>query len=677
MIRIVIVWVLCVLVLSDTSAQSLEDLNFLEAALDNRNISAVDTFFKSLDGIDVDPYDQEENNYRWQGIAVKYLYQNSEHEQLFSFIDDCLVNADLERQGDLILLKGEYYRYISKPDSTIKYLDIYLNKYPNDLDKSLKAYWHKGIAYDMKGNSSESIKILVEADSLGQESQDTFIRSRILNSIGVVANSNRSYELALEYYKKSYTLIDTLNDQEGLAMYYLNIGDSYKYLKEYEKSRISVDKSIGISRNHNLTNTLLNGLGAKGYLYYQQGDLDNATKIYEEKLEVERTIGNDQRLASSILTLAYYHSLRKDRKKAYGFFNEAENMLKDIQVDQLKNQMYAVKKEISYNFGDYKQAYQDFARYKGFKDSLNEVGRKAELDDLLVKYETEKNEKEIVTLNLENEKKDSVIRRSRIVQGLFGSLALALIGLMFFVRKQFQNKSLLQDKQLELEQEKIKQLEAENKLVSLSSMLNGQEEERNRLARDLHDGLGGMMASISNRYSSLIMNHPSLPSSESTKTQAMINEACEELRRISRDLVPASLYLMGLDGAVEDMMERYQSEYNLVFDLQVIGKAKSLDEKQKVLVYRMIQELLHNTIKHAEADHVLVQLHYDNEDLKLLVEDNGKGFNIEDKYQGLGMRSLQSRIDFLGGNIQPYSEKGKGTSIQISIPYSYDKSFVG
>ena len=667
---------MCVWLRWNGHAQNLDQLVYMEEAADVNNFTAVDSVLKTIGEIEVSPYKNKEVDERWQDLIMAYYYQKSTADTLFLFIDDCVAESEGDRKVALLINKGMFYRYHNMPDSTIKYMDLVINNYSSPLDYKLKAYWHQGIAYDNIGKGKKSIEILVRADSLGQESQDTLIRSRILNSIGVVANYNRSYELGLEYYIKSYSLIDTIQDKAGLAMYYLNIGDCQKSLTRYKDSETSLNKAIEIAREGGLKHILLNALGTKGLLFFIQNDLNGATEIYEEKLGVERTLGDDQLLTSSLLTLSYYHSLRKDKERAYGFFDEAISLLKNMDKDHLKNQMYAVKKEISYNFGDYKQAYKDFARYKNFKDSLNEVSRKNEVDDLLIKYETEKKEKEILSLNLDNEKKDSVIRRNWTIQGLLGSLAVTLLGLFFFVRKQFQSKTLLQEKELEIEKEKIKQLEAENKLISLSSMLNGQEEERNRLARDLHDGLGGLMASISNRYSNLVSNNNSLPEMESRKTQLMINEACEELRRISRDLVPASLYLMGLNGAVEDMMERYQSEHKLKFNLEVIGEAKKLDEKQKVLIFRMIQELLHNAIKHADAENVVVQLHYDHDQLLLLVEDDGRGFDLKRDYKGLGIRSLQSRIDFLGGTLQPYSELGKGTSIQISIPYSYDKSYI-
>ena len=202
-------------------------------------------------------------------------------------------------------------------------------------------------------------------------------------------------------------------------------------------------------------------------------------------------------------------------------------------------------------------------------------------------------------------------------------------------------------------------------------MLKGQEEERSRLAKDLHDGLGGMLSGVKlsfvNMKENLIMDAESVTSFE--KSILQLDNTIAELRKVAHNLMPEALVKFGLKNAILDFCNSMQLSSKTKIIFEQLGTERLLSNTADLYIYRIVQELINNAIKHADADQILVQLTKTNDKVLLTVEDDGKGFNTEliRSAKGIGLKNIQQRVDYLKGKIDIASQAAEGTSVNIEL----------
>jgi signal transduction histidine kinase len=214
-------------------------------------------------------------------------------------------------------------------------------------------------------------------------------------------------------------------------------------------------------------------------------------------------------------------------------------------------------------------------------------------------------------------------------------------------------------------------LEKDRQLVAVDSLLKGQEEERSRLAKDLHDGLGGLLSgvkfSLSNMKDNLIVTPDNMAVFE--RSLDMIDTSIKELRRVAHNMMPEMLIKFGLDEALKEYCNSINATKLVAVKYQSFGMDVRPDSSKEIIIYRIIQELLNNVLKHAAATEVLVQLMKEEKRLSVVVEDNGKGFDtaILETNKGAGWTNIRSRVDYLQGHMDIKSEAEKGTTITIDV----------
>ena len=208
-------------------------------------------------------------------------------------------------------------------------------------------------------------------------------------------------------------------------------------------------------------------------------------------------------------------------------------------------------------------------------------------------------------------------------------------------------------------------LENERENIALRSLITGEEKERSRIAKELHDGLGGVLAVSKIHTSKLLLKQPE--TQELIKINELIDTAAKESRRISHNLLPEILIRKGLDAALTDFITSVKESHLLDASYHSINISMNLSKSFQLSVYRIVQELMNNIIKHSEATEALVQLHQDNGKLTITVEDNGKGFSNEQVNEGIGISNIKSRLSLLKGSFDINSSASNGTSVFIEL----------
>jgi signal transduction histidine kinase len=212
-------------------------------------------------------------------------------------------------------------------------------------------------------------------------------------------------------------------------------------------------------------------------------------------------------------------------------------------------------------------------------------------------------------------------------------------------------------------------MQREKQLSTLDAMLQGQEEERGRLARDLHDGLGGMLSGIQQTLFQMKGNQilPETAATGLNQVIAHLDASISELRHIARNMMPEALVRFGLKDALQDYCDYVQETADLTILFQSYGLEERLSQQTEVVLFRIVQELLNNVIKHAGATQAIVQVLRHENKLHLTVEDNGKGMDLAavEKAPGVGWVNIRSRAGYLNGALDLHSLPGKGTSVSI------------
>lgn len=223
-------------------------------------------------------------------------------------------------------------------------------------------------------------------------------------------------------------------------------------------------------------------------------------------------------------------------------------------------------------------------------------------------------------------------------------------------------------KQLHLQQ--IHELETEKQLSSTQLLLKGQEDERSRQAKDLHDGPGGLLSGVQLQLEAMKGNLILSAENAITFHRALnkLDESIGEMRRVAHNMMPEALIKLGLQQAVQDYCDSLLHHQRFIINFQMFSLEERMDSSVEIVLYRIVQELLNNAVKHSNASWILIQMMgQDDGYLSITVEDNGKGFDTEriDVMKSAGIRNIESRVNYLNGTMNIKSSPGKGTSVFI------------
>jgi len=568
-----------------------------------------------------------------------------------------------------------------------------------------------GIAYIESNIFDSAIVYLEKAVGVAGEMGDSLRMSKILSNIGNVYINQNNRTKALEYYLKSVGGWERAADQTGLASLYSNISQLFSDQMEYPKAIEYGNKGLALARqigdDYSTVNAMVNLSGTytklkqfeKAFdllnqalpLAVKNGNIEQIETVYDdlggyyfEKMDYRpsltnylsaytyaKQMDNKYHLCNTYTVLAVVYLKLGEDAKARKYSLLAEELAKKVGARADLKQIYQTRAEIEQKSGNYKIAADYFSKRITLSDSLFESETSGKIADMEARYQNEKKQLEIKQLESDKEMQGYSIRQKSVLNYiLIGSLA-ALLTVGFLGFRNLRNRHQLAKQQDELQQQRIRELEKDKQLVAVDSLLKGQEGERSRLAKDLHDGLGGLLSgikfSLSNMKNNMVITADNLAVFE--RSLDMIDTSIRELRRVAHNMMPEMLTQFGLDEAVKDYCNTINSTKMLSVKYQSLGMESRLESTSEIIIYRIVQELLNNTMKHAAATEVFVQLIREGNRLNVVVEDNGKGFDMSaaEEHKGAGLVNVRSRVDYLKGQLDIHSERGKGTLVNIEL----------
>lgn len=545
---------------------------------------------------------------------------------------------------------GIYFSYDRfKSQKLYQKADDYLKWYTTPEAYRYRArLWHNyGALEQHNGRKQNFLKITLEnCIPFAEKSGDTDLLIGYFTDVGMIFANDKEYDKALEYYHKALSQVEKSDQKnESLLWTYLNMFDTY-LVKANENSVANLYKET-MELWKQYPNSKLTGYVYRNEARYLSliGKTDEALKSINKGIDfvLKNNIPWD------------YISLEYQKIQIYkisGRFEEAKQELEKLLQNPINQQILADKLNLTYELaeiesklGNYQKSYELMLAYRDLQNNIIAQNDKKMLADMELQYRTTEKEKAI--LLLENQNKLNKIF-------LFGSIfiVLILVAWLFYAWKARQKRHK-KDSQLRKQQQEIEVTHA---------LMEGEQQERNRLAQELHDGLGGRITGIKMKAEMLAKTTHKTP--ELNKIIQQLDVAIVELRNTAHNLVPPTLQKYGLRKAITDFCQSLQSDKQRI-KIYTDGLETLTDRKWQLSVYRIAQELLTNAVKHSEASVILLQCTFKNGLLLIEIEDNGKGFDTKSVSRNMGLNNIETRVSYLGGKMDFFSEKGVGTTITI------------
>lgn len=595
--------------------------------------------------------------------ATKFFYSNRDSGmfylekagELAQRSGDLDVAAEcLKSKGDLFSINGDFRRA----------KDLYLQGKELAWNAKDQLLWIRiccnlGIAYKNLGKMDSAISVVngVSEDfaKVLRTHEDSIVLALHYIQLFDLYRAQGFPEDAIYYGEEGHHLSSILNYQRGIG-YGLYIQGLKRYKEEPAAAMKYCDSALAIARAGKISELEVFIRSLRADIYIAGGQYKRAEA--ELLPDLSMNAGSIRLVTWSKLSKVYYHLGEYSRSLQY--FQQALDLANVLGynaelVATLENGIALYEK-----MGNYQQAFSLLKRLDEVKAAMASEKIKLDYDRAALRFRADQKDKELAKAQSILAQKESRLNRQSwlIVTTTLSCVVIIVIAWLIY----------WQQKRLQVQ--RIRNLVAEKEIQMLGAAMEAEERERSRIAKDLHDGIGGILSAMKMRFSIFRNEYPELRrSDEYNKTLSMLDEASSEVRKTAHNLMPEPLNRCGLDEAVQLFCEKMSTAGRLKIDYQSVGDIGRFNTFFELTVYRMVQELVNNIIRHSGARHSYVQLSRLQDIMMISVEDDGSGFDrskIENS-AGMGIRSIKERVRTLGGTVEIDSSEGNGSSIYVEL----------
>lgn len=641
---------------AETSTDPLEQLEALDTLIYRNRRANIDAFVnysqqyiataKSID------------SFEWAAkkmINLSYSLTSIKNNpnRTLEMIDSLLLNKDQINNGFLLgslyLKRGGANFRLDLQQAVLDYQDAISNYGVNDSVYVADAHLFSGQAYANLGKFVPAGENYKKAYEIFEALKDYEYMYYARQGITTMYSMNGFYDKAKEERQKNIQKIQELGLEHHLVTAYYNQALDHDKLGEYEaflQNLLLAEEAMGMDTQAPINPT------TKMYVYcklvdHYAGNNDLLTaKKYLDLLEENNEASPDD-LINQIQyndAMANYHLAAGNLDKA---LKHAQARLAHAKVLKLEEDImnsHLMLSKVYQAKGDYKTGLASRDSYQSIRDSIFNRTNANSLAYYQTLYETERQQRLLdeQNANIQLLEKDNLAARKRSIFLVMSIIAIFTIILLYRNRRNLEKEKALQE-------------------VYSQELLQSQEEERKRISKDLHDGLGQKLLLIKNR----------IRQSNDVETQGLVDTTIEEVRGISRNLHPFQLQELGITRAIENTIRQIDENTHLFISSEIDNIDDCFDKKQEVNLYRIVQESLSNIVKHAKAEAGKVTLKKKANTIFLTIKDNGNGFDFQEKYTNttsLGLKTLLERTRLLEGQMKVQSKPDAGTTLQFQFP---------
>lgn len=568
----------------------------------------------------------EKENYLF-GIGTAYLCLSlangtkSRYEISYDFAQKALHLAELIKNDSLKAYslisissyhynRGNYDIAIEKALAALKIFDT-----RKDITGILKTKVFMSQVYQLKNDVRKAESILQETLLLFPQISEAKIRINALHTLANVYGMEGKFKEALELDSIGLAICEKEKAHYLKSALYDNMGNCYMYSNRYEEAK----------------------------------------KYFLLCLDIDSSFENKKQMSDSYLNLGNLMLMQKKYVTAEQYLNHSVFLANSTGYKQGKLMAYKILSDVFNETNQHENALAALKMSYKIKDSIINENTESKIVELETVYQTEKKEQQLEL------QKAEITRKNYLLWGMIGGLVLLLTsGFAFYRKRQLQNK-------IEMQAEVMKQQD-----LATRAIINAEENERKRIAADLHDGVGQMMSAAKMNLSAFETELSFKDESQKIsfeKLIGLVDESCKEIRSVSHQMMPNALLKSGLASAVKEFIDKIDNRI-IKINLHTEGLNERLDSNTETVLYRVIQECVNNVIKHSAANNLDISLIKDADGISATIEDNGRGFDIKDKqkFEGIGLKNIRSRVEFLKGTVDFDSSPGNGTLVAIHVP---------
>jgi two-component system, NarL family, sensor kinase len=558
---------------------------------------------------------------------------------------------------------GIVYDVIGDYDSALYYYNSSLSvsksidskkQIANTLNNIGLVEWNKGEYDKALKNYLSSLNIF---ESLGNKKG----QANTLSNIGLIYFDLKKFTQSLEYHLQALKIREEIKDDYGVGVSLTNLGMTYSELKDNDRSLDYFKRSISAKEKSGDLYGLAISLNNIGIIYTETNKNDEALKYHLRALPIRIKLDDKYGLITTYNNIAGVYGKQNKFREALEYSMKALPLAEELKSGSKLRKVY---RDISYGYkklGQSDLALSYYEKYSLLNDSLySEEGAK-KLAELQTKYESEKKDLELSKKGVEIERSKLEITQQITQRNILlaAFLILSFIAFLLYNRYKLKQKNILQE-------ERSQQQELRTKAI-----IEAEENERARIARELHDGIGQQLSAVKLNLSNMqSMAGKKDPQQAKILENILeiVDDSVKEVRSVSHSMMPNALLKSGLGTAVREFLNRINNSGKIKIELEVSGLNERLENTVENILFRVIQESVNNIIKHSRASVVNIQLIRYEDELSLMIQDNGVGFDPDKEVEGIGLKNIRSRIEFINGTVHFDSAQGKGTTITVEIP---------
>lgn len=522
------------------------------------------------------------------------------------------------------------------------------------IDREMLITTHGRLGVNLKRQQQydKAIGHYIRSLTISKEIHDSLASARTLANIGNIYFEQKSPARALQYYLDALSLLDST--KHGLSISGISVfaSDACQALKQYDEAERYLRRSLVLSRKLNLANSEAYALESLGILHFNRKQVNEAIAAFQKSLALHRNLDVWISQESVLLQLSECYLRTGQLRDSRAMLDEGRLIAEKHHHAMGLRNVYLMMSRLDSAQGNFRSALAHYQRSVHYKDSLFTVEKVKAVEEINKKFEAQEKGRVIA-------EQERIIEQQRTKElffmALIGILVVSACVIYFFIRR----RQRLKHDMLQEQQRKEK----------LLAIVIAQEQMQQKIARDLHDGFAQIFAAAKINLESVkaMSTSPAL-SGRLQETASIIDQATRDARTISHQLLPYSLEKHGLITAIQELLDKNPKKGNEEYIFKhgdVTGRYKNTLE---INVYRIVQELINNIIKHAGARRIQIFLSQQHQHLLLSVSDDGKGFDVKHTTAGAGLLNIESRLQSLRGVMRVESQPGMGTTTVVEIP---------
>lgn len=585
----------------------------------------------------------------------------------FEYLDKAykLSEGNLYLKGVYYAKKGYYYytrEFLDKSEREYLKADKILSQLVGNKDsyKVQADIWNNiSVIYQIQDDDEKFVELVLnKAIPFAKKAEDTTRLATYYISLGIGFMNLEQYDKAIPYFLKAENILKSQENQiHRLISMYNRTAECYLIMNQLDDAKSYIDKTKAIlEENPNADQKSIYYL-VEGLYFKKKNNLHAALQAYNSALTFAAGPNKTYHIheinmykVEVLLEMKHYNEALE-----LGLILEQDPFTLEVDINKVsvyKNLASAYK-----GLGEIEKAYEYLEKYSNLNSEMHNKDLKKKINNLELKYDVARKETELLELKISEEEAQLKLKSSQLIAALALAGVLLLLFVTLFTLGYYRNnKRRLRQNEI-IHQQKIKEKNTEAQLAVKNAILESEEQERQRIAQDLHDSIGGMLANIR-----MLISQENAQNSRELLQK--LDKTIIEMRRISRNLMPETLKNLGLEIALKELCES-MSQKQFQIQYEAFDVSDSIPFKTQLSLYRIVQESISNAIKYAQANHVIVQVSQHQNMLNVTIEDDGVGFDTSEVNYGLGIKNIKNRAALIHGAVEILSEKGKGTTINV------------